>query len=117
METADPVDARGAVETSGPGTIVDVYRTILSRPTVYANAIVRSLRVRTRGPVVTYTRPHRALVYVRLARIAGPLGRARARVTVHAVHACSTVETRVRYAVVNILLAILSPETCENRKA
>lgn len=42
MEAADPVDASGAVETGGPGAIVNVYRTVLSGPAVYTNAIVRS---------------------------------------------------------------------------
>lgn len=113
VEAADAVDARGAVETGGPGTVVDVHRTILSRPTVHANAIVRSQRVGTRRPVVTDARPHRALVHVHLARIARPLGRARTRVTVHAVHAGTAVETRVRYAVVDVLLAVLASETYE----
>lgn len=111
MEAADPVDASGTVETRGSGAIVDVHRTVLSRPTVHANAIVRALRVRTRRTVVTDARSHGTLVHVHLARIARPLGRARARVTVHAVHASAAVETRVRYTIVDVLLAVFPSKT------
>jgi len=113
MEAADPVDARGAVETGGPGTVVDVHRTVLSRPTVHANTIVRSQRVRARRPIVTDARPHGTLVHVHLARIARPLGRTRTRVTVHAVHASTAIETRVRYAVVDVLFAVFASKTYE----
>lgn len=113
MEAADPVDARGAVETGGPGTIVDVHRTVLSGPAVHANAIVRAQRVGARCPVVTNARPHRALVNVHLARFARPLGGTRARVAVNAIHARAAVETGVWYAVVDVLLAVFAAKTCE----
>lgn len=113
MEAANPVDASGTVETGGPGTVVDVHRTVLSGPTVHAYAIVRSQRVGARGPVVAHARPHGAFVDVHLAGISGPLGGARARVTVHAVHARTAVETGVRYTVVNVFLAVFASEPCE----
>lgn len=112
MEAADPVNASGAVETGGPGAIVDVHRTVLSGPAVYANAIVRSQRIGTRSTVVTDTGSHGALVHVHLTRIAGPLGRARARVTVHAVHARTTVQAGVRYTIVDVFFAVFATETC-----
>lgn len=111
VETADPVDASGAVETGGPGAIVNVHRTVLSSPAVYANAIVRSQRIGTSRTVVTDTGPHGTLVYVHLTRISGPLSWARARVTVHTVHARTTVQAGVRYAIVDIFLAVLATET------
>lgn len=113
MEATDPVDASGTVETGGPGAVVDVHRTVLSGPTVHADAVVRSQRVGARGTVVTHARPHRALVDVHLARISGPLGGTRAGVTVHAVHARTAVETGVRYAIVNVFLAVFPTESCE----
>jgi hypothetical protein len=118
MEAAHPIDARGPVETSGPGAIVDVYRTILPSPAIHANAIVRAQRVGARRAVVTNARPHGALVHVHLARLARPLGRTRARVTVHAVHARAAVKTSMRYAVVDVLLAVFAAETCgwKNRR-
>lgn len=112
VEAAHPVDTRGTVETGGSGAIVNVYRTVLSCPAVDADAVVRTQRVSARGPVVTDARPHGALVHVHLARLARPLGRARARITVHAVHARTAVETSVRYTVVDVLLAVLAAETC-----
>lgn len=116
VEAAHPVDARGAVEARGPGAVVDVHRTVLSGPAVDAYAVVRAQRVGARRAVVAHARPHRALVHVHLARVAGPLGGTRARVAVHAVHARAAVETGVRYAVVDVLLAVLSAETCGRRK-
>lgn len=115
MEAADPVDASGAVETGGPGAIVNVYRTVLSGPAVYTNAIVRSQRIGTRRAVVADAGPHGALVHVHLARLARPLGRARARVTVHAIHARTAVQAGVRYTIVNVFLAVFSPETYGGR--
>lgn len=112
VEAADAVDARGAVETRGPGAIVDVHRTVLPRPPVDADAVVRTERIGAGRPVVADARPHRALVHVHLARVAHPLGGTRARVTVHAVHARAAVKTGVRYAVVDVLLAVLAAETC-----
>lgn len=112
MEAADPIDASGTVETGGPGAIVNVHRTVLSGPAVYANAIVRSQRIGTRRSVVADAGPHGALVHVHLTRIASPLGRARARVTVHAVHARTTVQASVRYAIVDVFLAVFATETC-----
>lgn len=112
VETAHPVDARGAVETSGSGAVVDVHRTVLSGPAVDANAIVRAQGIGAGGSVVADARPHGALVHVHLARFASPLRRARTRVTVHVVHARAAVETGVRYAIVDVLLAVFPPETC-----
>lgn len=112
VEAAHPVDARGAVEARGPGAVVDVHGTVLSGPAVDAYAVVRAQRVGARRAVVAHARPHRALVHVHLARVARPLGGTRARVAVHAVHARAAVETGVRYAVVDVLLAVLSAETC-----
>lgn len=111
MEAAHPVDTCSAVETGGPSTIVNVYRTVLSRPAVDADAVVRTQRVGARGSVVANARPHSALVHVHLTRLACPLGWARASVTVHAVHARTAVETSVRYTVVNVLLAVLAAKT------
>lgn len=56
--------------------------------------------------------PHGALVHVHLARLARPLGRARARVTIHAIHARTPVKAGVRYTIVNVFLAVFAPETC-----
>jgi len=112
VEAADPVDASGAVETGGPGAIVNVHRTVLSGPAVYANAVVRSQRIGTRGTVVTDTGPHGALVHVHLTRVARPLGRARARVTVHAVHARTTVQAGVWYTIVDVFFTVFATETC-----
>lgn len=112
MEAAHPIDARGPIETSGPGAIIDVHRTILPGPAVHADAVVRAQRVGARRAIMTNARPHGTLVHVHLARLARPLGRTRTRVTVHAVHARSAVETGVRYAVVNVLLAVFAAETC-----
>lgn len=116
MEAAHPVYARGPVETGGPGAVVDVHRAVLSRPAVHADAVVRSQRVGARRAVVANARSHRALVHVHLARLARPLGRTRARVTVHAVHARAAVETCVRYAVIDVLLAVFAPETYKGGK-
>jgi len=112
VEAADTVDTSGAVETGGPGTIVDIHRTILSGPAVYANTIVRSQRISTRSAVVTDTGPHGTLVHVHLTRIASPLGRTRARVTVHAVHARTTVQTGVWYTIVDVFFTVFATETC-----
>lgn len=112
VEAAHPVDTRGAIETGGSGAIVNVHRTVLSRPAVDADAVVRTQRVGARGPIVANAWTHGALVYVHLARLARPLGRARARITVHAIHARTAVETSVRYTVVDVLFTVLATETC-----
>jgi len=91
MEAAHPVDTSGAVEAGGPGAIVDVNRTVLSSPAVYTNAIVRSQRIGARRTVVADAWSHGTFVYVHFTRITRPLGRTRARVTVHAVHARTAV--------------------------
>lgn len=67
VETADSVDARGTVETGSSGAIVDVHRTVLSRPSIDTNAVVRTERIGTGRPVMADARPHRALVDVHLA--------------------------------------------------
>lgn len=112
VEAAHPVDTRGAVETGGPGAIVDVHRTVLTGPSVDAYAVIRAQRVGARGPVVADARPHGTLVHVHLARFACPLGRARACVTVHAVHTRTAVKTGVRYTIIDVFLAVLAPKTC-----
>jgi len=112
VEATDPVDASGTVETGGPGAIVNVHRTVLSGPAVYANTIVRPQRIGTRRTVVTDAGPHGALIHVHLTRIACPLGRARARVTVHAVHARPAVQAGVWYTIVDVFFAVFSTETC-----
>ena len=53
-EAADAVMTRGAVETSGTGTIVDVLRAIRSGPSVNANAGIAAVRVGARGAVLAY---------------------------------------------------------------
>lgn len=75
MEAANSVDTSGAVETGSSGTIVNVYRTVLSGPAVYTNTIVRSQRIGTCRAVVADAGPHGALVHVHLARLTRPLGR------------------------------------------
>jgi len=116
VEAADPVDASGAVETRRPGAVVDVHRAVLSGPAVHADAVIRAQRVGAGSPVVADAGPHRAFVHVHLARVARPLGGTRTRITVHAVHARTAVKTGVRYAVVDVLLAVLSAETYETNR-
>lgn len=116
VETADPIDTRGTVETSGSGAIVNVHRTVLSGPAVDANAVVRAQGIGAGCSVVADARAHGTLVHVHLARIASPLRRARTRVTVHVVHARAAVETGVWYAVVDVLLAVFPSESWEKKK-
>jgi len=115
VEAADPVDASGTVKTGGPGAIVNVHRTVLSGPAVYANTIVRSQWIGTRRAVVTDAGAHGALVHVHLTRITRPLSRAWARVTIHAVHARTTVQAGVRYTIVDVFLAVFTTETCAGK--
>lgn len=113
METANAIDARSAVETRCSGTVVNVHGTVLSCPSIHTNTVVRAQRISARGPVVTDAGPHGAFVHIHFARIACPLGWTRARITVDAVHARTTIKTGVGYAVVHILFAVLAAESCK----
>lgn len=65
---------------------------------------------------MAYARAHGTLIHVHFARITSPLRRARARVTVHVVHARTAVETGVRYTVVDVLLAVFTAKTCGKKE-
>lgn len=111
-EAADPVDARGPVEASGPGTVVDVDATIGPGPAVDADARVAAVAVGAGGPVVAERRPDRALVDVVLALRAREGRRTEARVLVDPVDAGRAVLAEVADAVVDVLLALVALKAC-----
>lgn len=108
VEATNSVDAGGAVEAGGAGTVVDVLRAHGAVPAVDADAGIATDDVGARGSVLADRRPLGALVDVLLAITAGVGGRAPARVPVDAVHARAAVLALVRRAVVDVLLAVQS---------
>lgn len=115
-EAADPVDAGGPVEAGRASAVVDVLAAVGSGPAVDAYAGVAAVAVGAGRPVVAGRGPHRALVHVVLALTPGERGRAQARVLVHPVDASRPVLTQVALAVVDVLLALITLETCELEK-
>lgn len=111
IETANPVDARGAVKARRACAIVDVFRTVRPLPSVDADARVAADAVRARRAVLTDRRAHRAFVDVLLAMRARVRRRTLTRVAVDAVDARGAVQALVSRAIVDVLLAIRTTET------
>ena len=96
--------------TIGAGAIVDVLRTVRSRPSVDAGACEAVHRVRAGGSVLADAGIHGALVDVDCAVVPGHCGRTRARVAVHSVDARRAVGAEAADTVVDVDFAVLSLE-------
>lgn len=106
VEGAHPVVARGAVEASGHGAVVDVLRAVGACPAVDADARVAAHSVSARSAVLAHAGPQRALVHVLGAVGPRVRGRAVARVRVDAIQAGGAVLAQVSRAVVHIRFAV-----------
>lgn len=111
VKTADTVDTGSAVEAGRTCTVVDVDATVRPGPAVHANTRVAAVRIRARGAVMAQGRPHGTLVHVELALRARESRRTQTGVLVHPVHACRTVLTEIARTVVDVLLAVIAPES------
>ena len=110
-ETTDAVVTSGAVEASGSGAIVNILRTIRSRPAVDTNARISAMGVGARGAVLANTRPKGAFVHILIAIRSGERWRALARVQIDSVDASRSVLTQMSRTIVDVLLAIRTTET------
>lgn len=106
VEGADPVVARGAVEASSHGAVVDVLRAVGACPAVDADARVAAHSVGARSTVLAHAGPQRALVHVLGAVGPRVRGRAVARVRVDAIQAGGAVLAQVARAVVHVRFAV-----------
>ncbi len=104
-----------AVETAPLHTVILVRLTIAADEAVDADALVGALRVLA-GAVVLTGVEGGALVHVLGAVLARPAGRTAAAVRVNPVHAGGAVLAQVARTVVDVLLAVVPREPCNNNR-
>ncbi len=110
-EAADAVVTSGAIEASGTGAIVDIFRTIGSGPSVNANARESAVSVGACRAVFTNARPQSTFVDVLVAVRAGKRRWTLARVRIDAIDTSCAILTQVTRTIVYIFLTICPGET------
>lgn len=112
----DAVVAGAAVQARLLRAVVGVRLAVLALVAVDADALVAVARVGARRAVLADALVHRALVHVLGAEAAAVLGRARALVAADAVDARGPVLAEVEAAVVDVDVAALAGESCEEKR-
>jgi len=105
------VDAGGAVVARPHGTVVHVFRTVLSRPPVDADALVAAVLVLAGGAVLAGVNPETTFVHIDVAILAFKCRGTGTGIAFNSIDTSGPIFTEVVFAVVNVNLTVLSVET------
>lgn len=105
------VDARGAWAACSCSTVIDVFRTVGSTPTINTHTNVAPNQVAACASILASIRLQSTLVHVLCTVLTSPLWRALTVISVDAIHTGSSIGTLMIWTVVDVVLTVSSIET------